>query len=122
MGFAWPARLIQIALDTWGQGQQSCKVVGSEWEMFTKRLVGIFAFAELWFTLPVGCLKWGIMRANLVQFCLLPKIDDQSKKCYDEVEQSKKGDDEVKVITMRTLMVKVVTKTISTNDTLILKN
>ena len=44
------------------------------------------------FLLPVGCLKWGIMRANLVHFCLLPNIDDQpqrgddvqgaSKKCY----------------------------------------
>ena len=52
------------------------------------------------FVLPVGCLKWGIMRANLVHFCLLPKIDDLSQR----------GDDEIKVITMTMLMVKVVTK------------
>ena len=51
------------------------------------------------FLLPVGCLKWGIMRANLVHFCLLPKIDNQSQR----------GDDVVKVMMkmMKMLMVKV---------------
>ena len=52
------------------------------------------------FALHVGCLKWRIMRANLVHFCLLPNIDDQPQR----------GDDVVKVMTITMLMVKVAAK------------
>ena len=52
------------------------------------------------FLLPKGCLKWGIMRANLVHFCLLPKIDNQPQR----------GDDVEKAMAMTMLIVKVATK------------
>ena len=66
-----------------GDSQQSCKVVGGEWKMFTKSFKICF-----WKTMYVveGCLKWMIMRDNLIDFCLFTTIDDQPQRVDNLIE------------------------------------